>query len=125
MMDLSELTDKISALKVLKEQINIAIRDEQEAQAIYDKMTSLAGKARSASARDQIHEIRGQEHTHEIKFKSMLKDTEQSIIEYERMMKEEQKKQAEEKRRKEKEVEEQRRKASDRANKIIQERGRR
>lgn len=45
MVDISELTGKISALKVFKDQINTAIRDEQEAQRMYDKMAAQADKA--------------------------------------------------------------------------------
>ncbi len=39
-----ELTNKISALKIFKDQILVAIRDEQEAQRIYDKMMIQADK---------------------------------------------------------------------------------
>jgi rubrerythrin len=101
MIDISKLTDQISALKTFKDQINTAIRDEQEAQAIYSKMTTQADKAGARSDSSEIRGIRDQEHTHETKFRNMLKNTEQSITEFERKVKEEQKKQAEEKRRKE------------------------
>lgn len=110
-MDTSELTGKISVLKVFKEQINTAIRDEQEAQRIYDKMISQADKAdarvsgiiifRKESYSSDIRGIRDQEHTHEGKFQNMLKNTEYSISAIERMLKDEQRKKDEERRKKE------------------------
>jgi len=98
MTDLSELTNKISALKIFKDQILVAIRDEQEAQQIY-KMMAQADKAdarvsgiiiyRKESYSSEIRGIRDQEHTHEGRFRSMLKNTEDSISEIEKMLKDE------------------------------------
>jgi rubrerythrin len=100
MMEIKETIDKISALKALKEQINIAIRDEQEAWRVYDKMISQARQARTSSGISEIQVIRDQERDHETKFKTMLRTTERNITEYERLLKE-QRNQAEEQRRKE------------------------
>jgi rubrerythrin len=101
----SELTNKISALKVFKDQINDAIRDEQEAQRKYDKMLPQADKAGAKFASSQIRSIRGQEHTHEGNFRDMLRNTEQSITEDERTLQEDQRRLADEQKR---EMEEQR-----------------
>lgn len=98
-MDTSELTGKISVLKVFKEQINTAIRDEQEAQRIYDKMMTQADKAGARADSSQIRGIRDQEHDHENKFRNMLKNTDQSITEFERRVKDEQRKLAEQQKR--------------------------
>ncbi len=88
MKDISELTGRITALKVFKEQINTAIRDEQEAQAIYSKMTTQADKAGARADSSEIRGIRDQEHTHENKFRNMLRNTDTTIIESERKVKE-------------------------------------
>lgn len=90
MTDISELTGKISALKAFKDQILVAIRDEQEAQQIYNKMMAQADKAGARADFSQIRGIRDQEHDHENKFKAMLKNTEASIAELERKVKDEQ-----------------------------------
>ena len=89
MVDISELTGKISALKAFKDQILVAIRDEQEAQQIYNKMMAQADKAGARADSSQIRGIRDQEHDHENKFKAMLKNTEASIAEFERKVKDE------------------------------------
>jgi rubrerythrin len=101
MTDIKELTDKISALNAFKEQINTAIRDEQEAQVIYSKMITQADKAGARTYSSEIRGIKDQEHTHENKFRDMLRNMLCSVNEFERKVKEEQKKQVEEKRRKE------------------------
>lgn len=90
MIDRSELTNKISALKAFKDQILVAIRDEQEAQQIYNKMMAQADKAGARADSSQIRGIRDQEHDHENKFKAMLKNTEVSIAEFESRLKKEQ-----------------------------------
>lgn len=100
-MDIKEMIDKISALKAFKDHINTAIRDEQEAQAIYSKMTVQADKSGARADSSEICGIRDQEHAHENKFRNMLKNTEQSITEFERKVKEEQRKKDEENRKRE------------------------
>lgn len=95
MINIKELMDKISALKDFKIQINTAIRDEQEAQRIYDKMIITADKAGARADSRQIREIINQERVHETRFSDMLKNTEVSIAEFERSVKDEQRRKEE------------------------------
>ncbi len=118
-VDVSELKDKISTLNVFKEQINTAIRDEQEAQRIYDKMINQADKTdakvygiiiyRTESYSSELREIKGQEHTHEGKFKNMLKNIEDSIRIIETMREDLERMKVEEERRKREEEDRKRR----------------
>jgi len=98
MADISELTNKLSALKIFKDQILLAIKDEQEAQRIYDKMMLQADACARADS-SQIRGIRDQERDHEYKFKNMLKNTEVSIDDFERKLKDEQRRLADQQRR--------------------------
>ncbi len=53
-------------------------------------MITQADKADARADSSQIRGIRDQEHDHENKFRNMLKNTEVSIVEFERRMKDEQ-----------------------------------
>jgi hypothetical protein len=94
LIDIRELSDKISNLKLFKAQINDAIRDEQEAQRIYDKILPNADKADSRVKGyispsyyfSEVRGIRDQEHTHESKFKMILDNVERTINELENML---------------------------------------
>ena len=96
---ISELTRKISELKIFKPQIESSIRDEQEAQRIYDilivqadRITTMDADMRSLNFNSKIRGIRNQENEHEGKLKLMLQNTEQQIIQSETMLKDEQRK---------------------------------
>lgn len=127
MIDLRELTNKISALKALKPQIEDAIRDELDAQKMYGTMMYAAERiealGRNAAVESsKIRNINAQERDHEKVFREMLKNTERNIKEYEQQLKDEQRKLADEKQKKEetarkKRDEEQRRAREDAARK--------
>ncbi len=62
------------ALKELKDQIEKAIPDEQDAQIMYAKMTTLAFNAGMNDFAIDIDLIRGQENNHERIFRNRLKE---------------------------------------------------
>lgn len=72
--------ERVATLQELKSEIEKAIPDEQDAQKMYEKMTTLARNLGLNEKATEIDLIRGQESNHERIFRDMLMDIQRNNI---------------------------------------------